>query len=286
MKRKEFSLFLVTLLTLALVLPGCGASGVTAEAPGEEDSEEYEAAEWDGEDEDWDEDWEEVEEDGDGEKEEDGDEEDDEDWDEDWEEVDSDENDNDNDEEEDWGDDEDLSAHAKEMSTDENAFATEFDWFLDYISGGKYGFCDMIMDEAQRERLTSQEADGLNGGWKCFITTDPETAKKEGSVDRYLHADIDTDGDDFKITLKWWLVNFPGSDGTKEDETGTPDETFKGSWDSDETVHTASELGNVDITEFYESGEGDECEQYAIGKFQWNSGEVDYIGLMRGTRGW
>ncbi|MBQ7556799.1 MAG: hypothetical protein IJT00_01930 [Lachnospiraceae bacterium] len=173
------------------------------------------------------------------------------------------------------------SGKAEELSTDEMAYATEFDWLIDYARDLGYGSATVIEDA---RKLTKSDAADLNGGWKCYMFSDSPEYFNE--PERYLHAVVDTDGSSFDITLNWGYME-PKNGGEGIDESSDPDTAFTGSWDSEETVHTFSESGNVDIQEFYEAeDEKGKIEQYAVGRFQWPSGEVDVIGLMRGTRGW
>ena len=96
-----------------------------------------------------------------------------------------------------------------------------------------------------------------------------------GQYERYLNAVVDTDGSKFNITLNW---NTWYTDTEVVEEKGQ--EILKGKWDSSQaTVHTASSMGNVDFTDFYITH--DNLGEYAVGTLQWNSGEVDHIGLMR-----
>ncbi len=176
-------------------------------------------------------------------------------------------------------DDSALLLHAKEMSTDKSALAMDFDWYLDILLFDGKSNGQVVTDETQRTQITD-EPQVLNGGWKCYMCGDKKNHAK--SPERYLHADIDTDGDRFAITLDWGdLFLNDGSESVKEEGS----ETLTGKWDPQKgTVHTTSDLGNVDFDAFYEST--DKNEQYAIGRLTWNSGEVDNLVLMRGPRGW
>ena len=54
-----------------------------------------------------------------------------------------------------------------------------------------------------------------------------------------------------------------------------------GTWDGKHSsVHFVSDMGNVDLTDFYISADGDA--EYAVGTFSWSSGEQDYFAMMRG----
>ena len=165
---------------------------------------------------------------------------------------------------------------AEFLSTDESAYATEFDWLIDKAFNVSKGEWANETDPEFCRRIEGDEAALLNGGWKCFIC-EGEMGYYTGQYERYMNAVIDTDGKNFKITLNWdqWIT-----DTGMEQETGK--EILKGKWDSSKgTVHTASSLGNVDFTDFYITYDNG-CE-YAVGTLLWNSGEVDHIGLMRGA---
>jgi hypothetical protein len=165
---------------------------------------------------------------------------------------------------------------AEFLSTDESAYATEFDWLIDKAFNVSNGEWANETDPEFCRRIEGDEAALLNGGWKCFIC-EGEMGYYTGQYERYMNAVIDTDGKNFKITLNWdqWVT-----DTGTEQETGK--EILKGKWDSSKgTVHTSSSLGNVDFTDFYITYDNG-CE-YAVGTLLWNSGEVDHIGLMRGT---
>ncbi|MCR5237861.1 MAG: hypothetical protein K6E34_11745 [Lachnospiraceae bacterium] len=275
MRKKITTIFTVLVLLTMLILPGCAAADIGQEAlskavqdkiPGFSDDEKIEEDEEDDEedeeewDEDEDEDW------GEDEEEDDEDQEDEEDRD-----------DTDEDKEPKGG----MSAKAEELSTDDQAYATEFDWLIDYARKLGYGSADVIK---KATKLTSDDAADLNGGWKCYMFSD--TRKYFEEPERYMHAVVDTDGEEFNLTLDWRMMVVPYEDPSDVDESGDEDEVLEGKWDSDTTVHTWSDIGNVDFEGFYESEDENGIEQYAVGRLHWNSGETDVIGLMRGTRGW
>ena len=163
---------------------------------------------------------------------------------------------------------------ADSMSTEDNALALEFDWFVDKMYDVTKGELPNAIDPEYVRRIEGNEALLLNGGWKCFICdTD---VSKPGSGDQYLNAVIDTDGVSFKITLNWWILE--DDDANKHNES----DVCKGKWDSDKgSVHTAGSIGNIEFTDFYISHEDDA--EYAAGKARWSTGEEQYIGLMRMT---
>ena len=159
------------------------------------------------------------------------------------------------------------------LSTDEDAEALDFDWFIEMIPS--------ILHSAEPYKLSPDDATrvvneplSLNGGWKCYMRGDDENFSSDG--ERYLHAEIDTDGNNFKLTLYWWLADW---DGETHEESGSS--VFKGTWDGESgNMHLESDSGEVDLTGFYISDDNEE--QYAFGRFCWPSGEKDHIALMRG----
>ncbi len=166
---------------------------------------------------------------------------------------------------------------AEFLSTDESAYATEFDWLIDKAFNMSNGEWANETDPEYCRRIEGDEAALLNGGWKCFIC-EGEMGYYTGQYERYMNAVIDTDGKRFTLTLNWdlWVT-----DTDTVQEKGK--EVLKGKWDSSKgTVHTSSSLGNIDFTDFYITYD-DGCE-YAVGTLTWNSGEVDHVGLMRGAR--
>ncbi len=165
---------------------------------------------------------------------------------------------------------------ADDLTTVENAYATEFDWLIDKVFNISKGEWANETDPEYCRRIEGDEAALLNGGWKCFIF-EGDPGYYTGQYERYLNAVVDTDGNKFNITLNW---NLWYADNETIEEQGQ--EILSGKWDSSKaTVHTASSLGNVDFTDFYITH--DNLGEYAVGTLQWNSGEVDHIGLMRGT---
>lgn len=175
--------------------------------------------------------------------------------------------------------DNELLAHAKEMSTDEDAYATEFDWFIDIILNDGTMNGQVVTDKSQVMQIY-KDAEALNGGWKCFMCG--QKNEYFNSPERYMHADMKTDGNDFDLTLDWgYFIPNDGSEGSEEEGSSS----FKGKWDPDMgSVSVYSDSGNVDIQCFYEST--DNGEQYAFGTMTWPSGEVDNIAFMRGPRGY
>ncbi|MCR4922977.1 MAG: zinc ribbon domain-containing protein [Lachnospiraceae bacterium] len=164
---------------------------------------------------------------------------------------------------------------ADELSTAENAYATEFDWLIDKVFDISKGEWANETDPEFCRRIEGDEAALLNGGWKCFIF-EGDPGYYTGQYERYMNAVVDTDGSKFNITLNW---NTWYTDTEVVEEKGQ--EVLKGKWDpSKATAHTTSGIGKIDFTDFYITH--DNLREYAVGTLQWNSGEVDHIGLMRG----
>lgn len=164
---------------------------------------------------------------------------------------------------------------AARLSTEDIAYATDFEWFLDCVlyEGNEAGRVITGPDSAMR---ITDDALSLNGGWKAFMCSD---GKVYGSdVERYFHVMIDTDGDQFMLTANWKYMYDPAA-GNSIDETHT--DTFKGKYQNG-TATAQSTYAQVDFDGFYLSADGKT--EYATGTFHWISGEQDRIGLMRSVR--
>ena len=161
--------------------------------------------------------------------------------------------------------DEEMRQRAAFYSTTEHARALDFEWFLDLI---------LFDGESWAEEFAAAEDidDPLlvEGGWKAYLLGN---GAFDNDAERYLNAEIHSLGDVGKVTLNWWYVFFPSS-GTSFEEDGS--ETLSGTW-SDGVLYTTSALGNVTLDRFFEVN----GTQYATGTLQWNSGELDYLALMR-----
>ena len=169
---------------------------------------------------------------------------------------------------------EEMAAIAARLSTDEPAYALDFEWLLDIILLDGDGAGAVVTDESRRVQITDGMQPLLNGGWKAFMhTADPIY---ESDIERYFNAELSVSDNDFTITANWKYL-FDPSEGTTE-ETGS--EVFRGTYDPE--TGTASALcsyAKIEFEGFYISD--DHKAEYAIGKFYWISGEVDVIGLMR-----
>ena len=169
-----------------------------------------------------------------------------------------------------------MAAIAARLSTEKNAGATEFDWFLDYVNNGGSGSgSGQVITNPSLSTQVSDLQPALNGGWKCFICT--EKGVFGSDVERYLNAQIEASGGKFNITLNWKYMRDPNGGETVE-ETGST--TYRGTYDDAAGTATAqSSDSRVEFDGFYLSTDG--LTEYATGYFYWISGETDRIALMR-----
>ena len=173
-----------------------------------------------------------------------------------------------------------LDEDLKGISTTEPAYATEFDWFYGWLHPEDGYETPQIEDS---RKIRADEAERLNGGWKCYMCALDEKGLTE--EERYMHVDIDTDGDDMNLTLVWgWY--FPpydasNGDNSSIDESSEKSETVSGSWQKGDGIRLGSDIGIVDIDCFYELDQDNGVGQYAIGSFTFNSGEEYNFALMR-----
>lgn len=164
---------------------------------------------------------------------------------------------------------------ANALSTTDYAQATDFEWFIDVVDGDGTGAGVVVTYPDKVDRLIGDQNVYLNGGWKAFMYGSDKMSSYNSECERYFNAVIDTNGNDFNITLNWKYVDF--GDGSIE-ESGS--DLCKGTWDA--PSGTASAVGsfcNVKIDNFYISKDG--SAMYAVGSFMWQSGELDSIALMR-----
>lgn len=159
------------------------------------------------------------------------------------------------------------------LSTEEIAYALDFEWFIDYVLNGGHEAGRAITDPDYSGR--TYDAAALNGGWKAFMLT--EDGVFGSDVERYFNAVIDTDGNDFHLTINWKYM-FDPEVGSSVDETGT--DVLDGSFYSETgSASVRSDFATVELEEFYLAHDG--RAEYAIGTFHWASGETDRIALMR-----
>lgn len=160
------------------------------------------------------------------------------------------------------------------LSTDENADATDFEWFLDLELGDGTGAGTVVTADA--ERVAGEDFFLLGGGWKAYMS---DTASKPYApeTERYFNVTLDTDGSAFTAVTNWNMLYFTG-DGASVTEEGS--DRFEGTWDvSSGTASVRSDYGMIEFDAFYIAG--DYSAEYATGTFYWISGEVERIALMR-----
>lgn len=169
------------------------------------------------------------------------------------------------------------AANSADFSTDEIAYATEFDWFTDYVVSGGQENGRVITDPALATRITDRP-DALNGGWKAFMFH--EEGVYGYDAERYFNAVIEADKGRFNISMNWKYL-YDQNDGSTVEESGS--DAFSGTYDeSGGTASAQSSYARVDFDAFYLSADG--RTEYAVGTFYWISGETDRIALMRRAR--
>ena len=165
---------------------------------------------------------------------------------------------------------------VKALSTEENANATDFEWFMDMelYDGNESG--RIITEPGRVERITGADNALLNGGWKAYqldTITDPYSPE----VVRYFNVDIDTEDSKFNVTMNWAYLFFT-EEGQSVTEEGN--DLFEGAWDASEgTATVQSKWAKVDFDNFFIAS--DHSAEYATGTFYWISGEIERIALMR-----
>lgn len=169
----------------------------------------------------------------------------------------------------------DASAvNPADFSTEEIAYATEFDWFMDYIISGGQENGRVITDPALAIRITDRPA-ALNGGWKAFMFH--EEGVYGYDAERYFNADIQAEKGRFNISMNWKYL-YDKNEGSTVEESGS--DVFSGTYDeTGGTASAQSSYAKVDFDAFYLSTDG--MTEYAVGTFYWISGETDRIALMR-----
>lgn len=142
-------------------------------------------------------------------------------------------------------------AIAARLSTDESAFATEFDWFMDYVVNGGYENGRVITDATLSTRVTDQYP-ALNGGWKAFMFN--EEGVYGSDLQRYFNANVQVRGGSFNITMNWKYL-FNPAEGSSEEEPGS--DSFSGTYDDSAGTATAeSSYAKVVFDAFYLSSDG------------------------------
>ena len=168
---------------------------------------------------------------------------------------------------------EDYAAAAGRLSTDDYAMATDFEWFLALLS--KDGTGQDVTDASQSTRITGDMQPLINGGWKAFICT--EEGVYGSDVERYFNAGIDSEGEDFQITLNLKYLFDPNvGSSVEENEVLIYDGTFDAAAG---TAECPADDSRITFDGFYISNDG--TREYATGTYEWISGERDRIALMR-----
>lgn len=170
----------------------------------------------------------------------------------------------------------DMDSIAADLSTTEAANAGDFGWFLDYILyGGEYEG-QVIKDRTYTTQITGDKQQLLNGGWEAYMFFE-DNGSYTPDGERYFNADINTSGESFTITMNWKYYFDGYSDKTIE-ETGS--DIFEGNWKgADGTALAYSNYAMVTFDGFFMNADG--TAEYAIGTFDWISGERCRIGLVR-----
>lgn len=168
---------------------------------------------------------------------------------------------------------EDYAAAAEKLSTDDYAMATDFEWFLAILS--KDGTGQDVTDASQSTRITGNMQPLINGGWKAFICT--EEGVYGSDVERYFNAGINSEGEDFQITLNLKYLFDPNvGSSVEENEVLVYDGTFDAAAG---TAECPADDSRITFDGFYISNDGKR--EYATGTYEWISGERDRIALMR-----
>lgn len=169
-----------------------------------------------------------------------------------------------------------MAEVAANLSTDANASATDFEWFIDSEIGDGYG-AGIVLDLS--DLVIGEGNEMLNGGWKAYML-DTLTKPYNPETERYFNVTVDSAGTKFKITTNWAILYLP-KDGQSVNEEGN--DVFEGTWDPETGKATAtSSYAKIEFDNFYISE--DARAEYAVGTFYWNSGEIERIGLMRVNR--
>lgn len=158
---------------------------------------------------------------------------------------------------------------ASALSTTDYAKAMDFEWLHDVMESDGSG-AGVILDASQVDPIPTDDNSYLNGGWKAYMYgTDSDNGE------RYLNAVIDAQGEKLNITLNWKYYNLKGTTYEEKDSAA-----FSGKRDpEDGVVKAKSSSGNLELEKFYISK--DQNHEYALGAFQWPSGELCFLGLMR-----
>ncbi|MBP9996090.1 MAG: zinc-ribbon domain-containing protein [Lachnospiraceae bacterium] len=158
---------------------------------------------------------------------------------------------------------------ASALSTTDYANAMDFEWLHDVTKSDGTG-AGIILDTSHADPIPTDDNSYLNGGWKAYMFgTDSDYGE------RYMNAEIDASEGKINITLNWKYFCL---EGTTYEEDGSS--VFSGQRNPADGVITAhGSDGNLELSEFYISK--DKEHEYVIGAFQYPSGELYILGLMR-----
>ena len=160
------------------------------------------------------------------------------------------------------------------LSTDEDA-NPDFD-FRDVdeaLEGGKADIEDYFDDPDAVEVHNPLLAEG---GWKGYLRTEPEYLFGDDPALYYINMNIHSIDDKVKVKIHWGFFIVRGDDPYENYEDRTSEDS--GKWNDDHTGFTA---GQVEIKKIiYKKGENED-EEFALGEYQWESGEKSYIVLCR-----
>jgi hypothetical protein len=114
------------------------------------------------------------------------------------------------------------------------------------------------------------------GGWKGYLRTEPEYLFGDDPALYYINMNIHSIDDKVKVKIHWGFFIVRGDDPYENYEDRTSEDS--GKWNDDHTGFTA---GQVEIKKIiYKKGENED-EEFALGEYQWESGEKSYIVLCR-----
>ena len=158
---------------------------------------------------------------------------------------------------------------ASALSTTDYANAMDFEWLHDVTKSDGTG-AGIVLDVSHADPIPTDDNSYLNGGWKAYMFgTDSDYGE------RYMNAEIDASEGKINITLNWKYFCL---EGTTYEEDGSS--VFSGQRNPADGVITAQgSNGNLELSEFYISK--DKEHEYVIGAFQYPSGELYILGLMR-----
>ncbi|MDO4488022.1 MAG: zinc-ribbon domain-containing protein [Eubacteriales bacterium] len=171
----------------------------------------------------------------------------------------------------------DYNEIAADLSTSESANAMDFEWFLDCVLQDGKGAGRVVTDGSYSTRLTYDMQPMVNGGWKAYMYTENPDGSFTNDGERYFNAEINTSGNRFDMTMNWKYM-FDAYAGKSIEETGS--DLFEGTWYNDDATGVAqSKYARVTMEGFWVNN--DNTAMYAVGTFEWISGEVSRIALMR-----